>query len=562
MERAADMELAVWPRRTTPAPAALKRAEPSTDLLAAWKEYDRLGHDDPPPASYAPHTWMLYQATLLRFEELERAGDRASASLLLPRLAELNHDLNESRTIPLARSGANSLAMPAAGGRRLPAAPDAVEEQFNLLWGAPPEEFPKRWEQLQQSLAATTNPTRTTVRLQVIRKALDRVMESPEQALDRAVALLRVLDSPSEPRPAEAHDLVMLNRPDDFPSGRNDSYFQGVSKAIRARLFAENAALGLGQLGHPYCERVAPWVQSTVAQADENRRLGQDLLFAPGEPNWKEASRLLDAAYEQYQAALEAASAVQRALALRDEILPALPFYTQWAATGRPNDQRVRELVEALWDDLHTLTSQISPPEPGKTQSTTSGFPARLEHVRDGFSRLQREFAGACEAMLGSEEPSTFLAIQEALRVPFLDLPEPAKQGYSHLTQIDISQGINYPRVKLLAHAGKIEERLHATHLDLLSRENGNRDSRSPAIAAEVRARATQDCAVRLSARGHDHRSIVVHRGSRTRSRELRSGPGANTDSRPRSRSFLAGPTGCSGRRSMGRESRRDCAAR
>src|SRR5208283_4009669 len=107
------------------------------------------------PASYAPHTWMLYQATVLRLEDLERAGDRTSANLLLARLAELDHDLNEARTIPLARSGANSLAMPAAEGQRLPPAPDAVEQQFNLLWGAPPEEFPKRWEQVQQSLGAS-----------------------------------------------------------------------------------------------------------------------------------------------------------------------------------------------------------------------------------------------------------------------------------------------------------------------------------------------------------------------------------------------------------------------
>jgi hypothetical protein len=501
MERAADMELAVVPRRTTPAPAALNRPEASADLLAAWREYDRLKLQDTPPASYAPHTWMLYQATVLRLEELERAGDRAAANLLLSRLAELNHELQESRTIPLARSRANSLAMPAAEGERLPSPPDAVEQQFNLLWAAPSEEFPKRWVQLQQSLAATTMPTRTTVRLQVIRKALDRVMESPEQDMNRAVALLRVLDAPSEPRPAEAHDLLMLNRPDDVPSGRNDTYFQGVSKAIRARLFAENAALGVGQAGHPYCERVAPWVHSTVRNADENRRLGQDLLFAPGEPNWKEACRLLDAAYEQYQTALEEASSVRRALVLRDQILPALPFYTQWVATNRPLDQRLRQQVESLWDDVHTLTSQITPPEPGKIQSTPSGFQARLEQVRDGFSRLQREFARACEEMLGSEEPSTFLAIQEALRIPFLDLPEPAKQGYSRLTQIDISQAVNYPRVKLLSHMGRIEERLHATHVDLMSGGNGNRDSNTAATAAEIRARATQvaRCGSRLA---------------------------------------------------------------
>ena len=246
---------------------------------------------------------------------------------------------------------------------------------------------------------------------------------------------------------------------------------------------------------------MAPWAQATVAKADLNRRLGQDLLFAPGESNWKEACRLLDAAYEQYQAALEEASSVQRALVLRDQILPALPFYTRWVAASRGDDGRLCQQIESLWDDLHTLANQITPPEPGKIEATPSGLEARLGQVRDGFGQLQREFAKACEAMLGSEEPSTLLAIQEALRIPFLDLPEPAKQGYSRLTQVDISQGVNAPRGKLLSHLGRVEERLHATHLDLISRGNGNGDSRTPATAAEIRGWATQAARASLGSR-------------------------------------------------------------
>ena len=330
LDRAAEMELATAPLRAGAPEEKAVRFVPSADLLSSWKDYDRLAHQEPPPAAYAPHAWSLYQATILRLEEMELAGDQGSVNALLVKLGELERELGESRTIPLMRSHANSLAMPAVSGQRLPPAPDAVEQQFNLLYGSAPEEFSKRWGQMLQSLAANGAVARTTLRLQVIGKILDRVVESPDQNLDRAVALLKAIDSSAEPRPSEAHDLIMLNRAGDRPAKPSDSYFQGVSKAIRARLTGENAALGVGPSGHPYCELVVPWVEAIVEPADEKRRLGQDLLFATDESSWQEASRLLDTANEQYGGALQTADSVHKALTLRDQILPILSPYAQW----------------------------------------------------------------------------------------------------------------------------------------------------------------------------------------------------------------------------------------
>ena len=501
LERAAEMELAAVPLRSSLSDARTAPFVPSADLVSCWKDYDRLARQEPPPASYAPHVWSLYQATILRLEELDIAGDQGSVNRLLVRLGELERELNESRTIPLIRSQANSLVMPALSGLRLPPAPDAVEQQFNLLWGSTPEEFSRRWGQMLESLAANSTMARTTVRLQVTREILDRAraIESSGQDLDRAVALLKAIDPAGKLRPCEAHDLVMLSRAGDRPARPSESYFRGVSKAIRTRLLGESAALGVGPAGHPYCELVVPWIQAMVEQADGKRRLGQDLLFASDESSWREAGRLLDTAHEQYAEALQTAESVHNALALRDQILPVFSAYAQWVARNSPQDGRIRQNVESICDSMHLLMRQAAPPEPGAKSPSAVDLAQKTEQTRASFVRLQRAFAANCESLLGSEEPQTIVGLDDALSLPFLDLPESVKQGFSRLTQMDITQVANFPRIKLLSHLAKVDERLQARYLEVLT--GVSEEGTQPASANERRARANASarCQARLA---------------------------------------------------------------
>jgi hypothetical protein len=479
VERAAEMELAAVPLRPSAEPAAEPPSELSADLVSAWREFGRLQRQEPYPAAYAPETWSLLQATILRAEELERAGDRGSARALLPRLAELQRALDESRTIALPLSTAASLAMPAACGQRLPAASEAVEQQFNRHWDAPTAELPKRWGQILQSLAATASEARTQVRLQVTRLVLDRVAESPEQDLARGVSWLRAIDPPTEPRPAEAHDLIMLRRSGDAPDRPGEAYFGAVARAVRTRLGAEAAALGLGANGHPYSERVAPWVWQKVAQGDELRRPGHDLLFAADERSWNEAIRLLDGASARYAEAGEQAGKLREKLAVRDRILPTLPYYTRWLVQNRPGDGQLQQQAEALWDRLHESLGRLQP-SPKNLAGPSPADDSAAASLGQGYGQIEREFARACESALAASEPDNLAAILEALKVPFLDLPEEAKSGLTRLSQVDISQRSNDARVKLLAHAARLEESLHSRYAKVL--EDG--DS-SPAPSQE-----------------------------------------------------------------------------
>ncbi len=61
---------------TAPAPAPVPALDHKSrsDIQDAWKEFHRLETKAPRPAVYSPRRWREYRATLVRYEELLRAG--------------------------------------------------------------------------------------------------------------------------------------------------------------------------------------------------------------------------------------------------------------------------------------------------------------------------------------------------------------------------------------------------------------------------------------------------------------------------------------------------------
>ena len=76
LARAATMELAVArPDDVPPAPAPELVADiDAPELKTAWDAYERLRGQSPTPAAYSPQLWSRYVASVLRFDELFRAG--------------------------------------------------------------------------------------------------------------------------------------------------------------------------------------------------------------------------------------------------------------------------------------------------------------------------------------------------------------------------------------------------------------------------------------------------------------------------------------------------------
>jgi hypothetical protein len=486
LARAAGMELCVAPREVVPTPEA---PEPSAEvespeLKAAWDAFDRLRGQSPHPAGYSPQLWSLYLASLLRFDELQRSGDPGSGQVMLRKLTELEREIERARYLSLG-SAQNTLAMPAAEGREVTGPTAGDIQRMNALRGAPTAEIAKRWEQLRSGAGAPGSVElrglRTRIFDMIVQRVADdlafnRVAGDPADFLGKSVAVVEVVEDPAAPRPAEVHDLVMIHR--DLPRTPPPSYYRAVGLALQTRRLAERTAAALAteppapagpvaatKPTRAASARVFPWVRAPLARADEERRLGVDLLFSSDPRDWDEAETHLDAAARAYRDVSDAAGVVRDALALRDEMLPVLPGYCRWLARWSRDGDGLMELAESIWDDVHALTRALEadPPDFGSIRSEprpTADDPhplslaERVDRVRTRFDRLQRGFASACDRALRAESPDAWGVLDDALRVPFADLPPAVEADLPMLT------GSDRPlRFKLIADARTIGRR-------------------------------------------------------------------------------------------------------
>src|SRR5262249_50518214 len=116
---------------TEPRPEEAPGVAVSTDALeSAWKRWDALRRAVPSPATYSPHIWRQYQDTLLRYEQVVRAGDpTGKAGSLQGALAALDKDMVRSRVLNLGCAG-NALPLPMAMGQP----PLSSSAEFKGLW--------------------------------------------------------------------------------------------------------------------------------------------------------------------------------------------------------------------------------------------------------------------------------------------------------------------------------------------------------------------------------------------------------------------------------------------
>ncbi len=86
-------------------------------LETAWKQCDRLRRDVPSPAVYSPHVWRKYLDSLLRAEQIVRAGRTADSHL--GKFADLAGEIAKARNVSADRSSLGlTLTIPAAFSRR------------------------------------------------------------------------------------------------------------------------------------------------------------------------------------------------------------------------------------------------------------------------------------------------------------------------------------------------------------------------------------------------------------------------------------------------------------
>jgi hypothetical protein len=409
-----------------PDSAKLTQWSPPEGVVDAWKERDALARSFPHPATYTPHLWRQYHETLLRFEQLSRAGDATNAQTMEQDLRKLAGRIRQNQRIDKDALAA-TLATPAALGWALPEKDEQkVRQEFVNLWagGAKPDEFGRALKEWQAGAGGDSN-LRHLVRVRTVALLLDRARGS-EADFKRVCEILPKVDDELAPRrPAEAHFALMMNQyaaPDNRDWGR-------LRAELLTRVHAEQAALGLPRYDDarppdsvtPYSEQLLPWVRTDVEAADKARRLREDLLFASP----KETARLGDQvedADKLYATIQDRARVVREATQLRDQVLADLPYYTLWLARTARGEDEEKPCLET-WDAVHQLCGLLDAPKPG-------GIEALNEPVKKiRFDELAKHFEAAYTQELSdhSTTQANWHRLHDLLDVPLIPAAERAK---------------------------------------------------------------------------------------------------------------------------------------
>jgi hypothetical protein len=430
---------------------------PSKDLEALWERSDQLSKRVPPPEVYSPHLWRLYRNTLLRYEDLLRActpdeepavDDRLRGALanLKQELSRLEGKITQAQALELKKeTELNALPLPRAVGLPDPPGAKDLATKFQDLWAAPPG--PKReeqWAAVRKWLEAQGAGRERLLRLQLAAELLKKVEEpadneDPERNLASAAALLKLLTGSGNDRPVEAHFLAIWVRDRPADKARRPGVKPYIQEAVRLHRLAEQAALAVagadgpaGARAHPYSESICPWIRGLVAQGDDERCRGEDLLMATEPEQWDKAREHFEKAQKLYGQAGRNAAAVRQALQTRDQVLADLPYYSRWLArrvtrdAGRADEVKTLfKVTEGLWENTHRLAALLDQPPP----SQPNALQRRLEElkpltaeVRQAFhDKLEDRFRTHCKAIREEQTQPNWQDIQAALTAPLIE---------------------------------------------------------------------------------------------------------------------------------------------
>jgi hypothetical protein len=384
-----------------PAPAA-----PEPAIRDAWASYHALRGKAAAEAC-TPRDWRLWEAWLVRHEQLRLAGADAAADAALRQAREAEERVRRAGDLNLA-STKTTLAMPALAGA-LDLTPPDPDPLLERLWRATPAERLAAWEALRQGQDVPA--LRRRLQGGLVRRAAD----NPARNLAKSAALLLLIDDAAAPaRAAEAHFLVMLER---YLAAvpPPEALARLVSRALRLRLTAEQAALAVGGGGYAYAERIYPSIRPLIDQADRAREKGQDLAFASTPEDWSRGQAFLDEASRKYDLARAQAAALREAHAACDRALAELPVHARWIGGVRAVPDELEQKATALFEEVRQLERVLE----GGAAGNSEELRRRAKVVKDGLDDLQKRldgFARNCE----SNSPAAVSDAEVVLEAPTL----------------------------------------------------------------------------------------------------------------------------------------------
>lgn len=418
--RAEEMVIATTPsspRAAEPEPRAPGPAP--EEWTGLWTRFQERSTRTPSLVTRARYLWRRYQALLLRYDELWRAGEIANAEEVRFMIKDIEQDIDSIEFIPLS-SSENTLTMPVAEGAPPPNLENA-SAAWVQLWNAPPAERLTIWKKWRESAPART-PGTQDIFLELGDIIMRAATETPREGLPRAAELVRVIRDPSRPLPAELHFLVMLNRDLATPRPPDDL----ISTAIATRRLAERAALGVEAGGVALPDYIRRWVAPIIDKADEERRSAEDLLFSSLASDWNESRARFEKARKSYDVAKRRAEIVQSAVEIQTRVISILPFYSLWVASrdldnDRPEDDLTAFAVR-LWQNTHDLGAKLGHALPETPLEPWNSLLDLALSVDRDMQELQRRYAERWQRLDGIETPSLLVEAEAALMVPYPDV--------------------------------------------------------------------------------------------------------------------------------------------
>lgn len=425
----------------TPEDSVPKTMEP------VWKEAQQLNDAIPSPAVYSPYLWRRYRDTLIRYEELVRAGDPTGAAdrsrdNLHEALVELAGQIAKERQ---AFAGFDSLttslpmSVTVAAGSTAPS--KQLQDAFRAWMDDKTAATGDRLKE-QKKTASNWNVTRYRLLLDEAATRLGDPKSNSAEVLERAGMSLADLEQGAPGiRPVEAHLLFMLSNYRDKASAPPADLLRLALEVCR---LAETTALAVDpkRTVHPYSEQVYPWIRAQVEVADVDRRAGENRLFGSTNALWQKARADLEKAKKEYEQAAADAAAVRSALDLRDRAEADLPYYTAWLARRSSERNWSEAETRALWADVHGLDELLQKPgtetlHPADHSTSLADLTQRtqksLQKLHDVFSaqvtRLTSEIAVQSQAQRQD--------IADVLTVPLV----PAVERVRLLTMLRKSSG-------------------------------------------------------------------------------------------------------------------------
>ncbi len=411
---------------------------PPPELTAAWQTHEQLSRQHPRPYARLPHLWRRYEETLVRYEQLLVTGQTSAAAEMHARLADLGIQLKS--TLGKSLIVASPVSAPlwdVAGasdagsgtGRTRDAVRQLASQTLQDLWSAPAAEYRQRW--LQANREAGDNPwSQQLLKAYFCRALVAQVAQDPSTNLAIGCRIADIFRDAIVPVDPPLHFLLMLHR--DLPPDASGPYWDVVRLALTTRLLAEDAALAARDDGPSYGEQTYRWVQAEVDAADEQRRQGEDLLFA-GPAQADAARQRLERAQQAYAEAQARAAQVAEAFEVRDYVLWRLPIYSRSAAipllASAVPERGLLRTVESLWEETHELVRRLQTPAPQGISEplpdSRTGGPGRslvdqTETVRHAFESLENAVAQYLQDHASQDEPRLWREGYQVLRSPLV----------------------------------------------------------------------------------------------------------------------------------------------